>query len=139
MIELWKRLLDRLRVRRSPRRRYFALEESLHTAMELRAGQEQRPQEDVQAELVSAALAQLETNDWLKECWDRLSPREKEITALTCLNFTNRQMAGRMQLSPETIKSYVVRILVKFQLHSKVELRQALINWNFNDWGPRQE
>jgi DNA-binding CsgD family transcriptional regulator len=138
MIELWKRLLDRLRIRRSPRRGYFALEESLHTATELRAVQQQRRQEDVQAELVSAALAQLEADDWMQECWGRLSPREKDITALTCLKYTNRQIAERMQLSPNTIKSYLVRVLFKFHVHSKAELRQALTNWSFSDWGKPQ-
>jgi DNA-binding CsgD family transcriptional regulator len=139
MIELWKRLLDRLRARGGPRWRYFNLEESLHTALELRAGQQQRPQEEVQAELLAAGLAHLQTGDWLQQCWEGLSPREQEVTALTCLRYTNRQMAGRIHISPETVKSHIVNILTKFQLHSKVELRQALINWNFNDWGPRQE
>jgi DNA-binding CsgD family transcriptional regulator len=138
MIELWKRLLDRLRARRRPRWRYFALEESLHTALELRAGQQQRREEDVQAELFAQGLARLQADDWLKGCWDRLSPREQEITALTCLHFTNRQMAGRIHLSPETVKTHTVSILTKFRVHSKVELRQALASWDFSDWGPPQ-
>ena len=138
MIELWKHLLDRLRIRRSPRWRYFALEESLHTALELRAGQQQRPQEEVQAELFAQGLARLQAEDWLKGCWEKLTPHEQEITALTCLHFTNRQIAGRMHLSPNTIKTYVVRILIKFHVHSKVELRQVLANWDFSDWGPPQ-
>ncbi len=139
MIELWKRLLDRLRARGGPPRRYFALEESLHTALERRAGQQQRPQEDVQAELVSAALAHLQVDDWMRECWQTLSPREQEVAALTCLNYTNRQMAGRLNISPQTVKSHLVKILVKFQLHSKVELRQALSEWDFRAWGERQQ
>lgn len=136
MIELWKQLLNRLRTRRSPRRRSFALEESLHTALEQRASKEQRPEEELQAELVAAGLAHLQTDDRLKECWGRLSPREQEVTALTCLNYTNRQMAGYLHVSAETVKTYVTNVLAKFGLHSKPELRQALSNWNFSEWAP---
>ena len=138
MSELWNRLLGPLRTRRTPRWRYFALEESLHTALEQRADREQRPAEEIQAELVAAGLAHLQTVDWLKKCWGSLSPREQEVTALTCLQYTNRQMAGRLHISVETVKTHMSNILVKFCLHSKAELRQALSGWNFSEWGPPQ-
>ena len=136
MLELWKHLLDRLRIPRSPRRRYFALDESLHTALELRAGQENRPAEQLQAELLAEGLAHLQTDDWLKQCWDSLSPREQEIAALTCLQFTNRQMAAYLHIAENTVRTHVTNVLVKFDLHSKAELRQALSNWNFSEWAP---
>jgi len=138
MIELCNRLLGPLRTRLTPRWRYFALEERLHTALEQRANQEQRPAEEIQAELVAEGLAHLQTVDRLKECWGSLSPREQEVAALTCLGFTNRQMAGRMHVSMETIKTQMSKVLDKFDLHSKMELRQALTNWDFRDWGPHQ-
>ena len=135
MIELWKQLLDRLHTRHSPRWHYFSLDESLHTALEQRAGQEQRPVEELQAELVATGLAHLQTTDFLKERWDRLTPREQEVTALTCLRYTNRQMAGRLNISVETVKTHITNTLIKFDLHSKTELRQALSGWNFSEWG----
>ena len=138
MIELWNRLLGLLRTRRSPRWRYFALEESLHTALEQRADQEQRPAEEIQSELVAAGLARLQTVDWLKKCWGNLSRREQEVTALTCLQYTNRQMAGRLHISVETVKTHMSNALIKFGLHSKTELRQALSGWNFSEWGSPQ-
>ena len=138
MIELWKQLLERLPIRRGPRQRYFALEDSLHTALEQRANQEQRPAQEIQAELVAAGLAHLQTDDWLKERWGRLSPREQEMTALTCLHYTNRQMAGYLNISVETVKTHMTNILVKFGLHSKAELREALSIWNFSEWGSPQ-
>jgi DNA-binding CsgD family transcriptional regulator len=60
------------------------------------------------------------------------------VTALTCLHYTNRQMAGRIHISSETVKTHIVNILVKFHLHSKAELRQALSDWDFSNWGPPQ-
>lgn len=138
MIELWNHLFDRFRLRRSPRWRYFALEESLHTALEQRADQEQRPVEEIQAELVAAGLAHLQTTDWLMQCWGHLSPREQEVTALTCLHYTNRQIAGRIHISVETVKTHMSNILVKFGLHGKADLREALSGWDFSEWGPPQ-
>jgi DNA-binding NarL/FixJ family response regulator len=138
MIELWKRLFDRLRTRRTPRWRYFALEESLQAALAQRADQEQRPAEQIQAEVLAAGLAHLQSADWLKVRWGDLSRREQEVTALTCLGNTNRQMAARMHISVETVKTHNSNILIKFGLHSKAELRQALSGWDFSAWGPHQ-
>jgi DNA-binding NarL/FixJ family response regulator len=134
MIELLKRLSGMLHLRRSPRWRYFELEESLQAALLQRADQEQRPQEELQAEILAAGLARLQKADWLRLCWDQLSPREQEVAALTCIGCTNRQMAGRMNLSEETIKTYISRILDKFDMHSKAELRETLSDWNFSKW-----
>jgi len=133
MNELWNRLLGLL-----PTRRHFALEESLRTALVQRADQEQRPEQEIQAEVVAAGLAHLQTTDWLKQCWDNLSPREQEVAALACLGYTNRQMAGRMHISIETIKTHMRNVLGKFDLHGKAELRQALDGWDFSGWVPPQ-
>ena len=138
MLELWKRLFGLLGSRRSPRWRYFEWEESLHTALQQRADQEQRPEEEVQAEVLEAGLVQLQSADGLKECWSRLSGREQEVTALTCLYYTNREMAIRLHISVETVKTHMTNILAKFNLHSKAELRHALSDWDFRDWGPPQ-
>jgi DNA-binding CsgD family transcriptional regulator len=139
MIELWNRLTSLLRLRRSPRARYFELEQSLRTALVQRADREQRPEAEVRAEALAAGLAHLQNADWLKQCWDNLTPREQEVAALTCLGYTNRQMAVRMHVSVETIKTHITNMQAKFDLHGKAELRQALEGWNFDGWGPPQE
>jgi DNA-binding NarL/FixJ family response regulator len=136
MIELWKRLFGRLRLRRRPRGRYFELEQSLQTALVQRAEREQRPQEQIQAEVLAAGLEHLQNVDRLKQVWEQLSWREQEVTALACRGYTNSQMAIRLQLSQETVKTYVSKSLAKFDVHSKVELRHALANWDFRHWDP---
>ena len=128
--------------RRPPRlaaaggRRFFALDEKLQTALVDLADREGRPAEEIQVELLTAGLAHLQTSERLKECWGTLSQREQEVTAYTCLGYTNRQMAARMGVSPDTVKGYVRQALVKFHLHSKDELRMLLGNWDFSEWGP---
>jgi len=136
MIELWKRLFERLRPRGNSGWRGFALEQRLQTALVQRADQEQRPAEEIQAEVLAAGLVHLQTADWLKGRWGGLSQREQEVTALTCLKYTNRQMAARLHISVETVKTHISNVLIKFNLHGKAELRQALSSWDFSEWGP---
>ncbi len=139
MMELWDRLLTLLRrdLRLKPgaARRYYELDEPLQNALEERADLEQLSVEQIQAELLAAGLDHLRTADGLKQCWETLSPREQQVTALTCLGYTNRQMAVRMQLSPTTIKGYVGDALFKWHVHGKEELRLLLEQWDFSQWG----
>ena len=66
--------------------------------------------------------------------WQMLSPREQQVAVLTCQNFTNRQIAARLMITPETAKSHVRNVLRKFGLKSKAELRRALADWDFSAW-----
>ena len=111
----------------------------MHTTLVKRADRENRPAMDIQGELLAAGLAQLQTSDELKARWETLSQREREVTALTWLGYTNRQMAAKMKVSPDTVKGYVRHALIKFNVHSKDELRMLLALWDFSDWGPRAQ
>jgi DNA-binding CsgD family transcriptional regulator len=51
--------------------------------------------------------------------------------AMTSLGYTNRQIAVRLKVSPDTVNGYVRQVLVKFNLHSKNELRTLLGIWDF--------
>jgi DNA-binding NarL/FixJ family response regulator len=132
----WDRLLTLLRKKTGPDPRYFALDEPLQAALADRADREQLPVEQVQAELLAAGLAHLQSSDGLKHCWETLSRREQEVTALTCLGCTNRQMAARLQVSPSTVKGYVRQAMIKWHAHGKDELRMLLAQWDFSEWGP---
>jgi DNA-binding NarL/FixJ family response regulator len=129
-MELWKRLLAVLRTKPDPDGRYFALETPLQAAVAKRVDPGQPPPEQVQAELLANAL---------KQCWETLSWREQQVTAFTCLGYTNRQMAARMQLSPSTVKGYIRGALFKWNAHSKEGLYKLLEQWDFSGWGPPAE
>ena len=66
--------------------------------------------------------------------WRALTPRQQQVAALACLNFTNRQIAARLAISPQTVKAHLRNLLHSFELHSKAELRQALEDWDFSEW-----
>jgi len=63
-----------------------------------------------------------------------LTPRQQQTAALACLNFTNRQIAARLGISPQTVKTHIRNLLHRFDLHSKAELRQVLADWDFSEW-----
>ena len=133
------RLLTLLGMMRGSGVHHFELNERLQTALVDRADREQRPVEDIQEELLAAGLTHLETSDGLRQRWDALSPRERDVTAYTCLGYTNRRMAILMCVSPYTIKGYVRDALVRWHVHSKSELRILLALWNFSSWGPKAQ
>ena len=131
---MFEGLLERLGLKREAGTRSFALEARLHKALVELAEQEHRPAEEVHADMIVTALAQWETHGELYHRWQSLSPREQEVTALACGGNTNRQMAARLGVSPETVKTHVHNALVKFNLHGKSELRMALGKWDFSEW-----
>jgi DNA-binding NarL/FixJ family response regulator len=103
-------------------------------AIQLLARREQRPAEQVAAELLGEALARRQRAETNLRRWQMLSPREQEVAALICQNFTNRQIAARLSISPETVKSHIRHLLPKLSAASKAGLRQCLQDWDFSTW-----
>ncbi len=136
---LWQRLLSRLGLRGGPAARIYELDEELHLALEDLAIQEQRPAGDLAADLLASALAERTTAGDLWQHWLSLSPREQDAAALACLGYTNRQIAARMGVSAETIKTHLHHALAKFNLHSRAELRLLLGGWDFSAWEKGKE
>ncbi len=130
---IWQRILRVLGYTPPSRLAFHADEELLHSLQTI-AEREQRHTGEVASELLSSALARRHVDDELVAHWRFLSPREQQVTALTCLNFTNRQIAARLMITPETAKTHVRNVLRKFDLHSKAELRRVLADWDFSAW-----
>jgi len=125
--------LDKLGLRRVERRK-FTLDAELVQYVQALAENEQRPPAEVAADLLSSGLAQ---RDMAQETWGRwlsLSRREQEVAALVCLDYTSRQIAARLMISPNTVKSHARNLLYKFNLHSRGELRILLMDWDFSAW-----
>lgn len=129
----WQRLLNDLGLHREPRQVYEFDNLLLQTVREM-AEQEQRTEAEITSDLLSFALAQRGADEAKLKLWASLTPREQQVAALACLSYTNQQIAGRLSISPETVKTHVRNILRKFDLHSKVELQRALAGWDFSDW-----
>jgi DNA-binding CsgD family transcriptional regulator len=134
-MNLWERLLFLLGLQRGAGDRLFELDEHLHSALVNLAEQEQRPAGEVERDLLASALAQRHAQGELWENWQSLTPREQDASALACLGYTNRQIAARLGVGEETVRTHLKNALAKFDLHGKGELRVALRGWDFSGCG----
>jgi RNA polymerase sigma factor (sigma-70 family) len=98
------------------------------------AESEQRTSQEVAERLIHQGLRRSQEQRDLQASWAGLTPREQEITALVCMHYTNRQIADRLNISPETVKTHVGHILVKFNVRSRYALRILLACWDFSEW-----
>jgi DNA-binding CsgD family transcriptional regulator len=85
-------------------------------------------------DLLKNALVDRQVSEAYLNHWRALTPRQQQVAALTCLNFTNQQIAARLSISPQTVKAHLRNLLHRLELHSKAELRQALEDWDFSEW-----
>lgn len=98
------------------------------------AQEQQRDETDLAMELLTQALVQRDAAENNLRRWRSLSLREQQVTALICLGYTNAQIASRLTISPETVKTHVRNVVGKFDVHSKAELRRTLADWDFSAW-----
>ena len=134
LMDLLNILLQRLGLRREPEPRYYELDESLQVMLEGIAEQEQRSPEEVASHLLREGLERRQTEDDLWQRWQSLSGREQEVAALACLGYTNKQIALRLGVSAETVKTHLHHALTKFNLRTRAELGLLLADWDFSAW-----
>ena len=132
-MNIWRWMADLLGGQVSSKRT-FHFDERLIESLQDLAQREQRSTEELAASLLTQAIQQRQAVDARQQDWWSLSPREQEVAVLVCLNYTNRQIASLLSISPETVKSHVRNVLYKFNLHNKQELKQALEEWDFSAW-----
>ena len=133
-MSIWDRFLYLIGLRPNNGPRKYELTESLHTSLSTLAEHEGRPEDELIPDLLAAGLTQYYSSDKAWKQWLSLTPRERDVTALACLGFTNRQMANKMRLSQNTIKTHMRNALSKFEVSSKTKLRQKLASWDFSAW-----
>ena len=125
-MELWQQILTQLGVQH-----HAPLDEALLRSVRDLAERERRSPEEVILSLLNQALQERQAAERGWQRWQSLTPREQQITALVCLNHTGRQIAARLVISPETVKTHVRNILRKFGLHSRQDLRRLLADHDF--------
>ena len=72
----------------------------------------------------------------LYDKWLALSPRERQVTYLTCLAYKNEEIAFHMGVSVGTVKSYLQHVFYKMDVRSKVELRLKFHGFDFEQYLP---
>jgi DNA-binding CsgD family transcriptional regulator len=95
---------------------------------------EGRPEDDLIQDLLAAGLTQYYSSDVLLQQWETLSPRERDVAALACLGYTNKEIGRKLSISPETVKTHLRNVLIKFNLRTRSELKLSLKGWDFSAW-----
>ena len=133
-MSLFQRLRSDLGLKPSSTSHSYELDDRLFSALEDLALREKRPATEIISEIISNGMNQRFTQEELIKRWQSLSPREQEVAALASLRYTNRQIAARLDISAETVKTHLSKVLIKFNLHNRSELSLLLSKWDFTAW-----
>ncbi|MEE8356539.1 MAG: LuxR C-terminal-related transcriptional regulator [Anaerolineales bacterium] len=127
------RVIDSLKYLLYPAQ-FVKLDQSLSLALTRLAEEEKQSLDEVGQKMLSFALQHRQEATKSLNTWQSLTPREKEITALACLSYTNKEIADQLIISPATVKTHLRNAKRKFGLRSKLELRKTLADWDFSQW-----
>jgi len=108
--------------------------DDLLRSVETLSAREGYPPDEMILVLLEQAVNDRSRLDHAHRSWESLSTRERQVTALVCEGLTGRQIAARLVLSPETIKTHMRHILRKFNISSRRELRRLLADWDLGPW-----
>jgi DNA-binding NarL/FixJ family response regulator len=133
-MSIWRRLLSLIGLRPISAPRKYLVSESMQVTLATLAQHEGRPEDELIQDLVAAGLTQYYESEDLWGKWRALTPREQDVAALACLGFTNREIAARLNIAPDTVKSRLQNVLRKFNIHKRTDLRVMLADWDFSAW-----
>lgn len=98
------------------------------------AESQQRSPEDIANEILFHGIEKYEHFDEKLAKWNTLSVREQQVTALTCRGYLNEDIAQKLIISPNTVKTHMRNIQYKFNVRSKTELKELFEGWDFSEF-----
>lgn len=126
----WTRIWNTLRPRREPRS--FDLDEGVVQSLQDLARREQLPPGQLASTLLQQALEERRAAEFRQRRWNELTQREQQVVALICLDYNSKQIASRLNISPETVKTHAHNALFKLGARNRTELRRFglyLVKW----------
>ena len=133
-MSIWRKLLSLIGLRPISAPRKYQVSESMQVTLTTLSQHEGRPEDDLVQDLLAAGLTHYYQSEDLWRKWRSITPREQDVAALACLGFSNREIAARLHISPNTVKSRLHNVLRKFNLHNRADLRVMLADWDFSGW-----
>lgn len=115
-------------------RRSFAWDGELLVSLERLARYRGSTPREAATEMLERELKSVEMDRKIRLRWQTLTEREQQVAALVCLQYRTNQIATRLQIAPETVRSHVHNILTKMGLPNRIALRQLLGEWDFSKW-----
>jgi DNA-binding CsgD family transcriptional regulator len=68
------------------------------------------------------------------ECWQSLTPRQRQVVALVCQGHTTHQIVGLLHITPDTVQHHLSNALHRFGLHGRAALCQLLSSLDLSPW-----
>jgi DNA-binding CsgD family transcriptional regulator len=133
MLHLFDRLLHRFGYVRITQPMLYIGQELMPALEELAYLHQQDVEQVARELLVTAVHKRLADATYLQQ-WQELTRREKQTVALVCLGFTNQEIAERMIISVNTVKTHIRNIFNKFNVNSKTDLQLIFAGWDFTEW-----
>jgi DNA-binding CsgD family transcriptional regulator len=133
-MSIWQRLLNLIGLRPKTGSRTYEISESLLVTLQTIAKHEGRPEDELLPDILEAGLTQYVSKDKLWIRWQSLTAREHDVAALACLGYTNKEIGRHLNISAETVKAHLQRVLLKYGLTSRTQLRMLLEHWDFSEW-----
>ena len=133
-MSIWARLLSVIGLRPISAPRKYMVSESMQVTLTTLSQHDGRPEDDLIQDLLAAGLTQYYESEDLWRKWRSITPREQDVAALACLGFSNREIAARLNISPNTVKSRLHNVLRKFNTTKRTDLRLMLADWDFSAW-----
>lgn len=113
---------------------YVRLDAELFALLEGIAAAQERPVRELILDALYYAVQTNYAQAKNDHRWQELTPREQQVAALTCLGYTNHEIAQQLVISVNTVRTYIRNVLDKYGVASKAELRLILADWNFENW-----
>ncbi len=121
-------------LRRSKQLKLELDDSSMELLHELVEGQPYEIEELATRLLAQAIREYHQTTDENVRLWETLSERQQQVAALVCLKYTNDEIAKKLHISSDTVKTHVSNILRKFQVRGRHQLAQVLKKWDFSNF-----
>jgi DNA-binding NarL/FixJ family response regulator len=139
-MSIWEHIRSALGLEGAPRlpdpNRLYALylDVELVEALQQVADLEKRSRDEVAAYLLALALERRRAAEVNLQHWRNLTEREQQVVSLYCQGYGYRQIAERLVISPDTVKTHLRNSVHKFGFERRDELRAALEDWDFSEW-----
>lgn len=129
-MSFWLRLLRALGFQ-VPADKIYYLDDELVKSLQMLADQELRNEDELAADLINDAFSRRAAVQDLLSRWYNLTAREQQVAWMLCNNYTSGEIAAELVISSNTVKSHIHKILLKFNVHSRNELRLLLADFDF--------
>ncbi len=113
----------------------LVFETDLELGEELRQAARARGQlpEALAADFIARGLEQEARRSQAEAALGALTRRERQVAWLAAVGRTNRQIAGALFVSPETVKTHIAHVLHKLGVRSKADLRLFILDLELHD------